>query len=117
MAHLLAYSGHIYSYSKPNYQLFGYLLSTEFSTSPDSFDLYWLATLYNASFDYRYQDTYYARNKQELYYLSNPKNLINISKSSLLDFIYIPNYIDPAKNEGTYNIKIYGKYDDILNVS
>lgn len=118
MEHLLAHSGHIYSYINPKYRLFGYLLSTEFRTSSESFDIYWVKSIYHKYYEYNYEDTFYARNKPELYYLSKPENLINVSKSHLLYSIYTPGLINKLKDsDERYNMKIYRKYDDILVVS
>lgn len=117
MEQLLAHSGHIYSRDNNEYRLWGYLLTTEFSSPPDSFDLFWVTSIYDEDYIYVYEETLRVLNYPELYYLGNHMFLIDVTGSQLLECTYIPISREPELDIDSYSGNVHTNYDDILEVS
>ena len=115
MEQLLAHSGHIYSCDKyTEYRLWGYLLTTEFSSPPDSFDLFWITSIYNEDYAYFYEEKLRVLNYPELYYLGNHMYLIDVTGSHLLGCTYVPAPRESDLDIDSYSGNVHDNYDDIL---
>ena len=116
MNKLLAHSGHIYSCDDAEYRLWGYLLTTEFSSPPDSFDLFWITSTYDEDYFYVYEETIRILNYPELYYLGNHIYLIDVTGRQLLGCTYVPTSREPDLDVDSYSGNVHSNYDSILEI-